>query len=826
MKLEIKAFGGVAPKQNPRLLPASGAQIALNCEAVGETVRPLRGHNWVTNPTPTFVLGGAALSTAKAIYRFGQDETTDNTYWMAWTNAVDVCRSQIADDKMEWTYYTEEGSYPKMFNAYTKGTANEHWRLGIPAPYGDAEEPDEPTQKVALAVEYTGPLLRLLKQDWSKFTTAEGLDLYFKDERNGQDREIERVHVSFSSVTLNAITSALNAASFNFPISVTSNAKDNSITLVTDAAYLPYTLYLSWGGYKEFGITPLTRDGSVKYIPAGTSTYPQQAGWKAFKKRYGFTLNMASLSGGPFTLELTKDGSSYTVDELASLINSANLAYDMATVYVAAKNDGGRLALGYRLPSVGSFWDRTDVNGFSFTAAIQDNAGILSARASAEANEERVYTWTWICDTSTVPGMADSGLTVESPPAPPSDPIMVSSTGSVVKVTFPTNTTAFTNASGLNPEGVKVTGKRLYRATAGEYLLVAELPLSTLTYTDAVPAADLGEVLPTLEDALAPSDLQGLINLPNGMVAGFTGRDLYFCRPYVPYAWPTAYSQTLDYPVVGLGRLDTTLVALTKGVPYFIQGAAPDVLTVVKSDIEQACVAKRSIVSLGGAVLFASPDGLIMLSTNGSKNVTEALFRREQWQALLGTSPDTTFHAYGHDNQYIAFHGKVTESYSGGESVDYYGFIYDLASGQFTRHNLATPRTGFVDLRNDQLFLLDGATLSTWGEGSYLTARWRSKKFSLPQISGFACAQVEADNAYAGLKATLYRDGAKVTTELSGDVLTTVTASRKDPRYPFRLEPKQGRDWEAQLDWTATASTPTEVFNIVIAQSMSEVASA
>ena len=862
MKLEIKAFGGVAPKQNPRLLPAEGAQIALNCEAVGGTVRPLRGTQAVASPV--FALGSA--TEAKTLYRFGQDEPTDSRYWLGWSREVDVCRSQVAGDTMEWTFYSVDNSYPKMFNTVTKGQANNHWRLGIPAPYGDPEDSSKQTQKLPLKAFDCGPSLFLTEIDWRKFKSGtgyyQGIDIYFLDERptfnQGNDtpksREVERIRVKFNAVDFDTIVAALQAAAFTRGKTITANAKDKTIAITADATYAPYTMYLSWGGYYEY-FEKVTFKKSELTTPTATSTYtlpvgavgaPITPGWKPFRRRYGFTLiqylsmrtappeNKTRYGSYRLSVDLTVDGTATNaLNNIVDAINTATIDGDLK-----ASVENGDLTITYTWnpgtynDDVGA-WIRYGlwVPGnlyYKWIYYVENDAGVLSSTASQLLNEERVYAWTWICDTSKVVGMGESALVMESPPSPPSDPIKVSSTGSLVEVTFPPDSTAFTSDPNdpANQGTVKVTGKRLYRATGGEYLLVAELGLGVITYYDAMPANFLGEALATMDDAVAPLTLRGLINLPNGMMAGYDGRDLHFCRPYVPYAWPAGYSQTLDYPIVGLGRIDTTLVALTKGVPYFIQGSAPDLMVAVKSDIEQACVSKRSIVSMGGAVLFASPDGLVLLSTSGSRNVTETLFRREQWQTLLGADPQATFHAYGHNNQYIAFHGKVTESYTGGVSVDYYGFIYDLATGQFTRHSLSTLRTGYADLRNDQLFLIDYATLTRWGNGNYLPALWRSKKFSLPQLGGFSCAQVEADNDYAGLKATLFRDGTKVTTELTGDALSTLTTTRLEPRYPFRLESKQGRDWEVQLEWTASTATPTEVFNVVIAQSMSEIASA
>ena len=80
---------------------------------------------------------------------------------------------------------------------------------------------------------------------------------------------------------------------------------------------------------------------------------------------------------------------------------------------------------------------------------------------------------------------------------------------------------------------------------------------------------------------------------------------------------------------------------------------------------------------------------------------------------------------------------------------------------------------------------------------------------------------MEAEN-YTGVKCALYRDGVKVTTELTavGDAPGATAGPRLHGRYPFRLEPKQGRDWE--IDMTVTQ----EIFNVVVAQAMAEIGTA
>jgi len=411
--------------------------------------------------------------------------------------------------------------------------------------------------------------------------------------------------------------------------------------------------------------------------------------------------------------------------------------------------------------------------------------------ADLGTKETRVYTYTWV--------LKEAGMEWESAPwtvttMPSYD---VYSDGSVTLTGF--EAPSVLNANGWGP----INGTlhyRIYRAVNGVYLYVDEKPAPLTSYTDKKRADQLGEELPSLLWTPPPATLTGMINLPNGMVAGFFGRELHFCEPYRPFAWPDIYAQVVDYPVVGLGRMDTTLAVLTKGVPYFIQGSAPDVAVMVKSDIEQACVSKRSIVSMGGAVFYAAPDGLMMLSSSGSDILTKDLMDRDTWQALTPSS----IVAYGHDNKYVAFHPQTT---IGGHVVS--GFVVDLKSKQFVRHNFQAT-CGYNDLRTDQLYLVDGSGhLVKWDSGTLVTdGVWRSKLFGLPQISGFACAQVEAETYPVGCR--LYRDGVEVVTALTNDVVTS--------RTPWRLEAQQGRDWQIELD------VKYEIYNVAVAQSMSEIA--
>ena len=455
--------------------------------------------------------------------------------------------------------------------------------------------------------------------------------------------------------------------------------------------------------------------------------------------------------------------------------------------------------------------------------AVSDTLSATGTTGDLGQKETRVYTYTWV--------FKEGDFEWES--APWSQDTMPSFSvypgGSVTLTGFEAfSTMAARDGGGWGPRN-GTYHQRLYRAVNGVYLFVADLPQNATSYSDTLAADSLGEEMPSTLWTPPNKNLKGLINLPNGMMAGFVGREIFFCEPYRPFAWPDTYSQVVDYPIVGLGRMDTTLAVLTEGSPYFIQGSAPDVAVVVKSDIEQACVSKRSIVSMGGAVFYASPDGIMMLSSGGSDILTKDLLDRGDWQAL---NP-STIHAYGRDSQYIAFHDPVIDRF--GNTLR--GFVIDLKSKQFVQHNQAAL-CGYSDLRTDSLYLLfSGGEVRKWGTGGYYPdAKWRGKVFSQPQMTGFSCAQLEAAALpartvggvavqYPAYPETVrvYVDGVLFYTQTitETDYYSSTNAKLLSRRNPFRLPPLTGfygRDWEIEIDVKA------EIFNVALAQAMAEIA--
>jgi len=848
--LSVKQFGGIAPKIPARYLPDNNAQTAVNVGSLNTSLQPLQT---VGSTVHTLTKVGVP----QTIYRFGQDTQSDSLYWFHWTQDVDVARSQIPGDASEWTFYTGDGAPKATYNSLALSGANYpsvSRPLGLPAPSlpasasADTFTADDYPAEVFLTSAHVsqlsttyGILISTTTDDAAEYTTITltgtitaasvvsainavlSADVTATPDEGGVLIEtvatgasaklfvkfqtgttyntegtftydatpnLSATGTSDSSPYLILLDSEIGSISSGDKIYLASNSGVVINNIAVSSTHTAAT-FAPWLTSRMSGQLVATAYGSCVIITPGTQGSGAN-GSIEYKRTVGSTVRYStketgSESAAPARLFVTQSN----VDDVEDsyLYINVNGVVDYLFVpdpsYVSYLTQLATYGLTVQLYGSVSPVAVVQTNSLGTGSSLQLRGGSFPSEAvyslqsaegyadQDETPETRVYTYTWV--------NKESGFEFESAPAAPSNEVAVVSGQSVT-------------LSGLAsvPGGdYVVTHRRIYRSVTGTYLYVGEIEASQAVFTDNVDPEDLGEELLSLTWAEPPATLKGLTNLPNGIMAGFTGRDVYMCDPYHPHAWPVEYINSIDYPIVGLGRMDTTLAVLTTGTPYFIQGSHPDSMAVVKSDIEQACVSKRSIVSMGGVVIYASPDGLIALAPSGSKNLTDTMFTHDQWQTFVPSS----IHGYHQDGKYIGFYD--TGSAQG-------GFMYDLQSGQFILHSLYAE-AGYTDIQRDELFLaFDDRTVKKWLDGSFLSYTWKSKKFTLPQIMSFACAQLEAETYPVTMK--VYADGSLIHTQTVAN------------RNPFRLPAVAGRDWEVQLEGSS------EVFSMAVAQSMSEIA--
>ncbi len=340
------------------------------------------------------------------------------------------------------------------------------------------------------------------------------------------------------------------------------------------------------------------------------------------------------------------------------------------------------------------------------------------------------------------------------------------------------------SAMSTGPSGpYNVTNKRIYRSLSGtngtELQFVAEIAVATTTYADSKTDSQLGEILPSRSWIPPVDTLKGMVELSNGMIAAFSGKDVWISEPFLPHAYPNR--QAVNYDVVALCGFGTSLAVLTKGMPYIATGTDPTAMILERMNIEQACASARSVARVGDSgVIYASPDGLVMLTPGGGQVLTENILTAKEWASYY----PSTIHGYMHDGQYFGF-------YDNGSGITG-GFVFDPRQGGAGFQDLTTYATcGHVDLLSDSLYLIVSGSLVKWeGNSTNLTYTWRSKSFESPRYTNFGWGQVIA-KSYADVTMKVYADGA---------LKHTQTVASGDP-FPLPSG-YMARDWEFELSGT------------------------
>jgi len=250
-------------------------------------------------------------------------------------------------------------------------------------------------------------------------------------------------------------------------------------------------------------------------------------------------------------------------------------------------------------------------------------------------------------------------------------------------------------------------------------------------YVDDVPDGETGEILPSEDWVAPPSDLAGLVSLPNGFFAGFVDRTVRFSVANQPHAWPAGLGLTVDYDIVGLGVSENSVIVCTEGTPYVMTGTSPDVMVPSQLPMRQGCASKRSIASVMNVVIYASPDGLVGVQGGVAELMTESYYRKADWQPLDPSSMQGEVH----DNRY---HGV--------SDTDHIIFDFDEARSALVTSDIL-PTGLYSDLESDTLYMVVGTEIRSWRAATTtLTAKWRSKRFHFSRRMSFNVIRVVAES--------------------------------------------------------------------------------
>lgn len=284
----------------------------------------------------------------------------------------------------------------------------------------------------------------------------------------------------------------------------------------------------------------------------------------------------------------------------------------------------------------------------------------------------------------------------------------------------------------------------VYRAaTAGSFQLVVDSSGNPATITPGaaswvdVTTNKLSEPLDSANYTMPPVGLRGLVQLPNGIMAGFVGKDVWLCEPFQPHAWPGDYTQTMPYDVVALGVVGSTLVIGTKGAPYEISGVDPATMGGGGDQFRAPwpCLSKRGMVSGPMGVIYPCPFGLAIRSDSGWDLLTRDLYTGHEWGRLNFSSMRAT----SRNTQYIV-------SLLNGDGRRYL-IILDKAESASLTEASDSVSVVWTDPGSGAMYVSDGEYVEKWeaDTGTRLVFDWMSKEFWLERVTNLGVGYVDAD---------------------------------------------------------------------------------
>lgn len=292
--------------------------------------------------------------------------------------------------------------------------------------------------------------------------------------------------------------------------------------------------------------------------------------------------------------------------------------------------------------------------------------------------------------------------------------------------------TSWARKAEWNTTGMK---RRLYRSTgsSGSFQLVHDD--AGTTYSDTKTDSQiLGDELISQSWAPPPTNLSGVISLPNGALCGFFENQLCFSEPYQPHAWPVEYRRACDFEIVGIQSFGTSVVACTAGAPYVASGVDPASVTMESVDKAWPCLSKRSVVSLGDGVLFATSYGLAYVGMSGASIWTEPFFSQTEWAPL---DPASMVGAVSEGRVFMRWSGT-----DGGRGV----MVFSPTEASIGLTLLSsTPDELYAGPRNGKLYLVDADGIRQYnaGSGSRFNYSWRSKEYHFPTMLNLGAAKVD-----------------------------------------------------------------------------------
>lgn len=290
----------------------------------------------------------------------------------------------------------------------------------------------------------------------------------------------------------------------------------------------------------------------------------------------------------------------------------------------------------------------------------------------------------------------------------------------------------------------------IYRVNTGtsgaEYQKVDEIAIATASYDDSKSDTQLGAVLETTNWAIPPNDLKGLLSLPNGSFAGFSGKQVCVSVPYQVHSYPTAYRVTVPYDIVAIGNIGNMIVVATSGFPYLINCNDPGTMS---NDVLPSlfpCLSKRGLVSTERGVFYPTQEGVAVVQYSGGSDIaTTGMITPEKWTTEYFP---TEMQARAWNGYYIAFYKTSGSS----ATVTGKGLMFSYRNISPTKWSLSNYATAtFIDPKTGIMYYIspDDVGINNVYQWDAMVERkvytWRSKRFIATKAMNWGAFRILAD---------------------------------------------------------------------------------
>ena len=259
---------------------------------------------------------------------------------------------------------------------------------------------------------------------------------------------------------------------------------------------------------------------------------------------------------------------------------------------------------------------------------------------------------------------------------------------------------------------------------------------SSYNFTDDFLVSGLSRVLDSEDNDPPPTGMKGIRAAHNNILIGFFDNQLCFSFPDKPHAWPERFRLTFDSDIVAIEPIQGFILVLTKEYPYQVSGNDPATMVSARIDTLYPCLAKKSVVNMGFAVVWATHGGLASYSPSGGIDlITKFIHDWDTWNAAL--DPATLIGHY-HEGKYFGSHSSESFIFERDDKVG--GFFVSI---QYTFSAACTDyETGIMYYIGD-----NQGNLYEWdNSGEVLSPlEWKSKTIVTKDYMNLGAARVIAD---------------------------------------------------------------------------------